>query len=109
MAAELLKHKDLAATTPEIDAVLASAGRLRRGIPVARALAAAGIMAPIVARAILYEARATSQRALAAWVLVQLGERDEELTEPLTAILASRDRALVALATEALAVLSPDA
>jgi hypothetical protein len=108
MAAELLKHKDLATTTPEIDAVLEAAKRLRRGIPTARALAEGGIMAPIVARAILYESRAASQRALAAWVLVALGERDEELVDPLKAVLASRDRAIVALATDALAVLSSD-
>jgi hypothetical protein len=106
MAAELLKHKDLVTTTPEIDAVLAQAQQLRPGIPSARALATAGPMAPIVARAILYEGRAASSRALAAWVLVQIGDRDEELIEPLTAVLASRNRAIAALATEALAMLT---
>lgn len=109
MAAELLKHKDLARSTPAIDATLVEAGQLRWGVPSARALAHAGPMAPIVARAILYETRAPSQRALAAWVLVQTGDRDEELLEPLIAVLTARDLGIVALAAAALGTLGDSA
>jgi len=98
----LLKHKDVPRTTPEIDAILLDAGTLRPGIEVARALSTAGPMAPIVARAILYESRAASQRALAAWVLVESGDRDEELLEPLVCVLQARDMALVTFAADAL-------
>jgi hypothetical protein len=106
MAAELLRHKDVPRSTPAIDATLAAAGRLEPGIASARALAAGGPMAPLVARAILYETRSASQRALAAWTLVEMGDRDEDLREPLTAVFRTRDRSLVALATAALRTLA---
>ena len=109
MEAELLKYKDLARSTPAIDATLAAVGKLDAGIPSARALVAAGPMAPIVARAILYETRASSQRALAPWALVSMGDRDEELLEPLVAALTTRDMRIVALAAEALGLLGDTA
>jgi hypothetical protein len=109
IAAELLKYKDLARTTPTVDATLADAARLSHGVECARALVVAGPMAPIVARAILYESRAASQRALAAWALASMGDRDEELLEPLVAVLAARDMEIAALAAEALGRLGDSA